>query len=414
MSLRSLLERFCRNADGASVIRTRRRRMSLAFDRLEERCLLCENAPPIVDNPGGQSNMQGELVSLLIPANDPEGDPLSYSASGLPPGLSIASDSGLVSGLIDPSVPPASYSVTVTVSDAEHAVDASFGWTVLAPPPPPCLNAEITAVESDDPDGRVPMGFSTYLHAVVTIDGFPDEDCKLAAEYRWQYHMTPLGGAGGPMSEWTEWEAGKYYWGAGFVGRNDAHVEARWLLPDGTYHTSLAGDGVEIMPPVKDLITNAIGYQTNIGGIGPSTVVGEAASFEKTIEVAFEGGYTAEDEIIGAGIEVCERLENQKRYSPDDGLWYDLFFEGDDGRPTRQIDKCPGWSTTTWIDEKAEGDQEYGDRLAVGQAFDIITQTNFVRGRTADGEQHVFLMTRRTFVRVKLGGDKWGLAYVNP
>src|SRR5208337_4107316 len=50
--------------------------------------------------------------------SQPDGDPLSYDASGLPSGLVIDSNSGLISGTIDPSAASGTaYSVTVTVTD---------------------------------------------------------------------------------------------------------------------------------------------------------------------------------------------------------------------------------------------------------------------------------------------------------
>ncbi|MEE4174814.1 MAG: tandem-95 repeat protein, partial [Xanthomonadales bacterium] len=59
------------------------------------------NTPPDVTNPGGQSNTEGDLVSLQIVASDTDLDPLGYSAINLPPGLSIDPTSGLISGTID-------------------------------------------------------------------------------------------------------------------------------------------------------------------------------------------------------------------------------------------------------------------------------------------------------------------------
>ena len=95
------------------------------------------NLPPVVDNPGPQADDEGVAMSLQIVASDPNGDVLGYSATGLPPGLSIGANNGLISGSItfdavthpDPS---AVYSVTVSVSDgANPAQSVSFDWTVF-------------------------------------------------------------------------------------------------------------------------------------------------------------------------------------------------------------------------------------------------------------------------------------------
>src|SRR5262249_46520637 len=44
-----------------------------------------DTTPPVVTNPGTQNSGGGSSVSLPIPASDGDGDPLAYSAVGLPP-----------------------------------------------------------------------------------------------------------------------------------------------------------------------------------------------------------------------------------------------------------------------------------------------------------------------------------------
>src|SRR5262249_20331549 len=51
-------------------------------------------------NPGDQTSTRGDTIALQVTATDPNGDPLTYSATGLPSGLSIASGTGLISGTI--------------------------------------------------------------------------------------------------------------------------------------------------------------------------------------------------------------------------------------------------------------------------------------------------------------------------
>ena len=81
-----------------------------------------------VTNPGNQTTTVGTAVSLQIQASDSGGATLSYSASGLPAGLSINTSSGLVSGT--PTTTGTS-SVTVTATDTTGANgSASFSWTV--------------------------------------------------------------------------------------------------------------------------------------------------------------------------------------------------------------------------------------------------------------------------------------------
>ena len=85
-----------------------------------------------VTNPGNQTSTVGTAVSLQIQASDSaSGQTLTYSATGLPAGLSIASSTGLISGT--PTTAGTS-SVTVTATDPTGAHgSASFTWTVNVP-----------------------------------------------------------------------------------------------------------------------------------------------------------------------------------------------------------------------------------------------------------------------------------------
>jgi serine protease len=82
-----------------------------------------------VTNPGSQSSTAGTATSLQISASDSaSGQTLTYSATGLPAGLSINSTSGLISGT--PTTAGTS-SVTVTAADTGGASgSATFSWTV--------------------------------------------------------------------------------------------------------------------------------------------------------------------------------------------------------------------------------------------------------------------------------------------
>jgi serine protease len=84
-----------------------------------------------VTNPGNQTSTVGTAVSLQMQATDSaSGQTLTYSATGLPAGLSINSSSGLISGT--PTTATTS-SVVVTATDTTAAKGtASFSWTVSA------------------------------------------------------------------------------------------------------------------------------------------------------------------------------------------------------------------------------------------------------------------------------------------
>src|SRR5207248_1075000 len=74
------------------------------------------NRAPTLTTPSNQTSAEGTSVSLQLSASDPDGDTLTYSATGLPPALTVNTTSGLISGTL-PSASAGTYSVTATVSD---------------------------------------------------------------------------------------------------------------------------------------------------------------------------------------------------------------------------------------------------------------------------------------------------------
>jgi hypothetical protein len=88
--------------------------------------------PSFTQNLTDRTGTEGEVVNLSAGATDPDGDALTYEATGLPPGLSIDPDSGLISGAIASGATSGSpYPAEVTVSDGAQ-VDATdaFTWTI--------------------------------------------------------------------------------------------------------------------------------------------------------------------------------------------------------------------------------------------------------------------------------------------
>src|SRR5262249_22532535 len=79
-------------------------------------------------NPGNQLDGRLTPVSLQLVATDPDSTVLTYSATGLPPGLSINSATGLISGTLTSAT--ATYNVSATVSDGSLSDTEAFTWTV--------------------------------------------------------------------------------------------------------------------------------------------------------------------------------------------------------------------------------------------------------------------------------------------
>jgi hypothetical protein len=123
------------------------------------------NQPPVVTNPGNQSNAVGDPVGLAISATDPNSDALTYSATGLPAGLSIDRGSGIISSSInvgDDSASP--YTVTVTASDGLSSASQTFTWTVSH-----IVVAGIADQNSDDGDtASLQVSARSNDHAALT------------------------------------------------------------------------------------------------------------------------------------------------------------------------------------------------------------------------------------------------------
>jgi hypothetical protein len=96
-----------------------------------------------VTNPGNQTGTVGTAASLQISASDSaSGQTLTYTATGLPAGMSIASATGLITGT--PTTASTS-NVTVTATDTTGAHgSASFTWTITGSIGPGCTGQSNT------------------------------------------------------------------------------------------------------------------------------------------------------------------------------------------------------------------------------------------------------------------------------
>jgi hypothetical protein len=121
-------------------------------------------------NPGNQTATVGTAVSLQLAAADSAGNALTYTATGLPAGLSISA-SGLVSGT--PTAVSTGSTVTVTASSGTASSTTSFSWTVY--PVTPNLNGTHTLAigtkDLDDPGSSTADGT-----ALTTAHGTTDTD----------------------------------------------------------------------------------------------------------------------------------------------------------------------------------------------------------------------------------------------
>lgn len=103
------------------------------------------NVEPELQIPANQINTPGDQVNLNLIATDADGDTLSYSASGLPVGLSIDSNTGLITGTTSNA---STSTVTISVSDGNGGMDSgSFIWTVESVTGPVSLSVDDVSVD---------------------------------------------------------------------------------------------------------------------------------------------------------------------------------------------------------------------------------------------------------------------------
>jgi YVTN family beta-propeller protein len=87
---------------------------------------------PTLANPGDQSTVVDNNASVQLQASDPNGDPLGFGATGLPPGVTLNPTTGLMSGA---PTATGTYNVVAAASDGVNFATVNFTWTVTGAPP---------------------------------------------------------------------------------------------------------------------------------------------------------------------------------------------------------------------------------------------------------------------------------------
>ncbi len=105
-----------------------------------------------------RSDVEGASPTLDADATDPNNDPLTYSATGLPPGATIVASTGVITGPLS-STSSGTHLVTVTVSDGSLTDTDTFTWTVTDPV------AAATGLDFDGTNDHVTLGPATGLNS---------------------------------------------------------------------------------------------------------------------------------------------------------------------------------------------------------------------------------------------------------
>ena len=128
------------------------------------------NDAPVATPIAAQNNVDSAVVSIPVAANfaDTDANPLTFSASGLPAGLTIDPATGVISGTIDRAASQVNggvYTVTVTADDGEGGtVSTTFSWSVTNPAP---VAQDDAAATNEDTPVNI---------AVLANDSDPDGD----------------------------------------------------------------------------------------------------------------------------------------------------------------------------------------------------------------------------------------------
>ena len=120
------------------------------------------NTAPTITSPGNQETLVNENVNLQLVASDADGDVLMFSSSTLPPGLSLAASTGLITGT---PTQVGSYAVVVTVNDGHEGLDtASFTWDIKPQEPASPLVAHWTFDETSGNQAMDSFWKQQYCH----------------------------------------------------------------------------------------------------------------------------------------------------------------------------------------------------------------------------------------------------------
>ncbi|OLR90055.1 M4 family metallopeptidase [Actinokineospora bangkokensis] len=119
---------------------------------------------PVVTNPGSQTGTVGTAVSLQLSASDPQGDAVTFTATGLPAGLSI-STSGRISGT--PTTAGTSTVVVTAKDPAGNAGTATFTFTVNPVGGGTCTPAQLVSNGGFE-SGTTPWTASTGVLSAAT------------------------------------------------------------------------------------------------------------------------------------------------------------------------------------------------------------------------------------------------------
>jgi hypothetical protein len=162
------------------------------------------DAPPTLLNPGARQSTVGQPTSLQLQGSDPHSQPLTYSATGLPPGLSVMSSTGYISGT---GTTAGTYTVTARASDGLLSASQTFSWTMTTS----STSSGTTTSPSSGPDYTAPTvsvtapttatSYST-TQSSINVTGIASDTVGVA-RVGWENTATGARGTASGTTSWT-------------------------------------------------------------------------------------------------------------------------------------------------------------------------------------------------------------------
>jgi hypothetical protein len=134
------------------------------------------DAPPTLQNPGSRTSTVGQPATLQLVGSDPQSQVLTYSATGLPPGLSVMGSTGFISGT---GTTAGTYNVTASANDGTLTATQQFTWV---------MNAATGGADTTLPVATitVPTANSSYTSTAATMSlGGTATDNVGVTQVRW-------------------------------------------------------------------------------------------------------------------------------------------------------------------------------------------------------------------------------------
>src|SRR4029079_14595921 len=146
---------------------------------------VANSAPVFTTDLVNRTDTVGDVVSLDADATDADTDTLTYSATNLPAGITIASGTGLIGGTLAAGS-QGTYNVSVNVTDGTlSAVADTFTWTVNTLNTAPVVDTATVAPTSPTTGQTLTASFTAH----------DAEGDTLTPSYQWTKNGTNISGA---------------------------------------------------------------------------------------------------------------------------------------------------------------------------------------------------------------------------